>query len=139
MEQYIQHYQTGSIDLHKKSQIEWIKDKSPVVEFNQGWIEVYIDPENIRGYYEGWVAVVDKEKSEKFQNLVKKSEEIIKMLPWERRMEKDSFLAPDFTTLEVIGFATNGCPLGINIPNYDDIRENIGFKNVYLNNSMPTI
>jgi len=34
-----------------------------VVESCQGWIETYADPENIRAYYEGFVAVVDKEKS----------------------------------------------------------------------------
>lgn len=104
-----------------------------------GWIETYIDPENIRAYFEGWVAIVDKNKSAKFNRLVEVSEkEIIPLLPWPKEMEKDSFLAPDFTLLDIICFATNSCPLGINIPNYDDIRDNEGFKNVFLNNSMPS-
>lgn len=104
-----------------------------------GWIESYIDPENTRAYWEGWVAIVDKEQSKKFAALVTNSERIIPQLPWPKYMEKENFLAPDFTTLEVITFATNGCPLGINIPNYDDIRETVGFKNVYLGNAMPSV
>ena len=133
---YIESYETGSIPAHKDSQRAWVKDKGPVVETNMGWIETYIDPENARAYYEGWVAVVDKEKSRKFQQLVVNSESIIPLLPWPKEMEKETFLAPDFTTLDIICFATNSCPLGINIPNYDDIRETEGFKNVFLNNSL---
>ena len=109
-----------------------------MVESNIGWIEVYIDPENIRAYFEGWVAIVDKDKSVKFKKLVENSETVIPLLPWPKEMEKDHFLAPDFTTLDVLCFATNSCPLGINIPNYDDIRDNEGFKNVFLNNSAPS-
>jgi dipeptidyl-peptidase-3 len=67
---------------------------------------------------------------------VQNSREIIPLLPWPKEMEKDNFLAPDFTTLDVIAFGTSSCPLGINIPNYDDIRETEGFKNVFLNNSL---
>lgn len=133
---YIEHFQTGNISAHKDSQRLWVKDKGPVVESNIGWIETYKDPENSRAYFEGWVAIVDKVKSEKFQALVKNSEQIIPLLPWPKSMEKENFMAPDFTTLDVIGFATSSCPLGINIPNYDDIRETVGFKNVFLNNSL---
>jgi len=136
LEKYIESYATGSIPAHKDSQRAWIKDKGPVVETNQGWIETYIEPTNARAYYEAWVAIVDKEKSRKFQALVTNSEQIIPQMPWPREMEKDNFLAPEFTTLDIICFAANGCPLGINVPNYDDIRDNEGFKNVFLNNSM---
>jgi len=66
VEDYIEHYETGSIETHKDSQRAWVKDWGPIVETNQGYIETYIDPENARAYYEGWVAIVDKVKSERF-------------------------------------------------------------------------
>ena len=76
-----------------------------------GWIETYVDPQNVRAYYEGWVAIVDKEKSKKFQKLVENSEQIITLLPWDKELEKDVFLAPDFTLLDIICFATNSCKI----------------------------
>ena len=91
----------------------------------------------MRAYYEGWDAIVDKEKSKKFKALVDNSNVIIPKLPWPKYMEKDNFLSPDFVSLEVINYASKTCFLGKNIPNYDDIRDNEGFKNVFLNNSMP--
>jgi dipeptidyl-peptidase-3 len=66
LEEYITHFQTGDIEAHRNSMRAWVKDLGPVVETNIGFTETYIDPEGIRAYFEGWVAIVDKPKSEKF-------------------------------------------------------------------------
>ena len=66
IEKYIQSFITGSIDDHKDSQRFWIKDKGPTVETNLGWIEHYVDPQNIRAIFEGWVSLVDKKRSATF-------------------------------------------------------------------------
>lgn len=67
---YQQHFMWGDMEDHKQSQREWVKDKSPAVETNLGWIEKYVDPENQRAMWSGWVAIVDKQKSQLFHKLV---------------------------------------------------------------------
>lgn len=113
-----------------KSQEIWVKDKSPSVETNIGWIEMYADPQGSRGLWEGFVSIVDKQRSKKYQLLVNNSGQIIPEMPWPKTLEKDTFIPPDFSSLDVLTFAAESLPKGINIPNYNHIREKVGFKNV---------
>ena len=138
LDAYIESFKTGSIEKHKDSQRYWVKDKLPIVETNIGWIETYIDPLGVRAYYEGWVAVTDKDKSKKFNDLVSNAEKFLKQFPWSLDFEKDKFLSPDFIALDIISFSSDGCPIGINIPNYSDVQETDGFKNISLSNAYPT-
>eukprot|EP00058_Branchiostoma_floridae_P003685 XP_002589173.1 hypothetical protein BRAFLDRAFT_124049 [Branchiostoma floridae] len=110
--EYARSFTIGSIDAHKDGSRHWIQDKGPIVESYIGFIESYRDPFGVRGEFEGFVAMVNKQMSAKFASLVGAAEELLPLLPWPQEYEKDR-LVDDHD---------------------DDIRQSEGFKNVSLGN-----
>jgi dipeptidyl-peptidase-3 len=119
---YADSFETGSLEAFKDSQRFWIRDKGPMVESNIGFVETYRDPHGVRGEWEGFAATVNLERTRAFGALVDSAESMIPKLPWSTDFEKEKFLSPDFTSLEVLSFAGSGIPAGINIVSYSFIR-----------------
>ena len=134
MDEYAKSFGSGSLLAFRESQKLWVKDIGPTVESNIGFIETYRDPAGVRAEWEGMVATVNLERTRAFKKLVDAAPDMIPKLPWSKDFEKDVFTPPDFTSLEVMSFASSGIPAGINIPNDDSIRQTYGFKNVSLGN-----
>tara|TARA_Y100000780_G_C13679241_1_gene415405 strand:+ start:519 stop:2480 length:1962 start_codon:yes stop_codon:yes gene_type:complete len=134
LKHYINHFRFGKIEDHKLAQKSWVKDVNPVVEMNMGFIENYRDPDGTRAEFQSFVSIVNKKESLKYEKLVSIAPMLLTKLPWDNKFEREVFKKPNFTSLEIISFVGSGIPAGINIPNYYEIREKVGFKNVTLAN-----
>ncbi|TNJ28754.1 Dipeptidyl-peptidase III [Giardia muris] len=130
----IEHYRTGDCNTHKRYSELWVQDRDAVVETYQGFIENYRDPAGVRAEYEGFVACVDPEISLTLKKLVEAADKLIPKLPYPRAFERDRFIPPVYNAINVLVFLNSFSPIGINIPNYDDVRRDTGFKNVSLYN-----
>ncbi len=125
---YIDFFNTGDMEKHKESQRKWIKDISPPIEVNFGWIPSYTDPMGVRGNFSAWVGITDKFNSKKYSNLCDIYNELISKLPWDKQFEKENNLLKNFIGIEIVCNCKEEFELGRNSPNYREITEFEGFK-----------
>ncbi|KAG9254826.1 peptidase family M49-domain-containing protein [Emericellopsis atlantica] len=142
---YVESFQSGSLDTYRDSQRLWVNDKAPRVENIFGFVEPYRDPHGIRAEFEGLVAIADDEETRLLSKLVESSSTFIRRLPWatpendgKGPFEKNLFEPPDFSSIHSLAYCSSIIFPGINLPNYNDIRQEDGFKNVIIANRMVT-
>ena len=143
--QYLESFRTGDLEVYRESQRLWVKDIRPAVENAFGFIEPYRDPYGTRAEFEGLVAIVDTEETKVLTKIVESSAKYIRQLPWAEnavendgkgQFEKELFEPPDFTSLQTLAYCSSIIFPGINLPNYNDIRQEVGFKNVMISNQI---
>ena len=133
----IKYYHTGDLSDFDRYSIAWVEQHEGMVDFINGFIEVYGDPLGLKGTWEGIVEYKDMEAT-------KRTNTISENAQW---FEDHSPVAPQFKKKEVKGVTANvicaamlggdeypASAIGINLPNANWIRQTHGSKSVTIGN-----
>ncbi len=129
-------FETGDLDDFRNYNIAWLQD-DPSVDFINGFIEVYLDALGQKGEYEGGVFYVDKKTTQLMKNIASSAQYFEERMPWDDQYKQNKPNIPVANSINLVG-GTGGLgpmsPIGINLPNAQDLREEYGSKSVLLSN-----
>jgi len=130
-------YRSGAVADWRAFNIAWVKDTDSVVDFINGFVEVYLDARGQKGAWEGLVSFRNPEKTKAIEALAKEAQWFEDRMPWDPEFKKKNVKGITARAISVImetGDSGPITPIGINLPNEADIRENHGSKSVNLSN-----
>ena len=133
----VKFYRTGDLEDFDRYSIAWVQQHEGMVDFINGFIEVYGDPLGLKGTWEGIVEYKDLEATKRTQTISQNAQ-------W---FEDHSPVDPRFRKPEVKGVTANvicaamlggeeypASAIGINLPNANWIRQEHGSKSVTIGN-----
>jgi dipeptidyl-peptidase III len=133
----IKFYQTGETSDREAYDIAWVQDKTSPVDTINGFIEVYLDARGMKGAFEGLVFYVNAEKTLEIQKLARNAQWFEDRMPWDPKYRKQGVQGITANAIDVVietGDSGPVTPVGINLPNDQNIRERYGSKSVSLSN-----
>jgi dipeptidyl-peptidase-3 len=133
----IRFYETGLESDRVAYDIAWVQDKASPVDTINGFIEVYMDPRGMKGAWEALVFYVNREKTEGIRRLAAAAQWFEDRMPWAPQYRKEGVRGITANAIDVVvesGDSGPITPVGINLPNDQDIREKYGSKSVSLTN-----
>src|SRR3954465_4079081 len=137
LEALIRFYRSGSEADRIAYDIAWVQDKASPVDTINGFIEVYMDPRGMKGAGESLVFYVNREKTEGIRRLAASAQWFEDRMPWAPQYRKEGVRGITANAIDVVvesGDSAPITPVGINLPNDQDIREKYGSKSVSLSN-----
>jgi dipeptidyl-peptidase-3 len=133
----IRFYTTGDNADRIAYDIAWVQDKASPVDTINGFVEVYMDPRGTKGAWEALVFYVNREKTEGIRKLAADAQWFEDRMPWAPQYRKQGVRGITANAIDVVvesGDSAPITPVGINLPNDQDIREKYGSKSVSLTN-----
>jgi len=130
-------YRTGETEDRKLYDIAWVKDKAAPVDTINGFIEVYMDARGVKGSWESAVYFVNEAKTGAIRRLAGSAQWFEDRMPWDPKYRKPDVRGITANAIEVVVEAGDTgpiTPIGINLPNDQDVREQHGSKSVSLTN-----
>jgi len=133
----IEFYRSGDLQAFDEYAILWVGETEGEIDFTNGFTEVYGDPLGLKASWEGYVNIIDHEKTSRAKALSDNAGWFEDHSPVDRRFKKEACRG---VSAKVISAAILGGDLypssaiGINLPNSNWIREKYGSKSVTISN-----
>ncbi|MGE5943885.1 MAG: dipeptidyl-peptidase 3 family protein [Flavobacteriales bacterium] len=133
----IDYYKTGDLQTWDDYNVAWTAATEGNIDYINSFIEVYNDPLGYRGSYESIIQINDFDMSQKMKVLSDNAqwfEDNSTLMP---EHKKDSVVGITYKVVTVAGEAGDASPstpIGVNLPNANWIRAEVGSKSVSLGN-----
>ena len=133
----VRFYRTGSTDDRRAYDIAWVEDRDSPVDTINGFVEIYMDARGRKGSWEALVYYLHPEKTAAISRIAEHAQWFEDRMPWDPRYRKPRVTGVTARAIEVVietGDSGPMTPIGINLPNDQEIRETHGSKSVSLSN-----
>jgi len=133
----IDYYKTGDLQTWDDYNVAWTAATEGNVDYINSFIEVYNDPLGYRGSYENIVQINDFDMSKKMKVLSDNAQWFEDNSPLMDAHKKKNVVGVTYKVVTVAGEAGDASPstpIGVNLPNANWIRKEVGSKSVSLGN-----
>lgn len=141
LQKLIRYNETGRLSDWREFNIAWVQDNDSVIDFILGFVEVYLDARGMKGAWEAVISFRDEQKTEAIAELAEEAQWFEDRMPWDERFKKPDVKGISARAISVVmetGDSGPITPIGINLPNEADIRQEYGSKSVNLANVVAT-